>query len=190
MSISRQSLLLLTVESVAIFLSVLLAFFVEEWRDDRREIRQMQEALAVISHELQSNAAEIEQTLPFHRESLPIVVEQVEALANGGDFPGPGEIRFANAPVLSTAAYSMAVNTGALERAPTDALIAISLAYQRIGQVDRVSISLAERNAQVRYNDGVRYLSGFVYFYGSIISTEEAALSTIAQARAAIEQAQ
>ena len=127
MSISRQNFILLAVESIAIFLSVLLAFFVEEWRDDRREIRQMHEALAVISEELSANADQINTALPYHRESLPIVTQQVADLAGGGDFPSGDAMRFANAPVLSTAAYSMAVSTGALERAPTDALIDISV---------------------------------------------------------------
>lgn len=190
MSISRQNFILLAVESIAIFLSVLLAFFVEEWRDDRREIRQMHEALAVISEELSANADQINTALPYHRESLPIVTQQVADLAGGGDFPSGDAMRFANAPVLSTAAYSMAVSTGALERAPTDALIDISFAYQRIAQVERASLSLSERNAQVRYNDGVQYLSGFIYFFASIISAEEAALTAIEEAQAAISAAE
>ena len=62
----------LLVESAAIFFSVLLAFFVEQWREDINEQREAEAILNLVRAELVQNLAELESILP-KREAIEML---------------------------------------------------------------------------------------------------------------------
>jgi hypothetical protein len=60
----------LLIESAAIFFSVLLAFVVEQWREDRNEREQAEATLNLLRAELEQNLAELERIAPTRKAML------------------------------------------------------------------------------------------------------------------------
>ena len=175
MQLSRPSLMLLVVEAAAIFSSVLLAFWVEEWREDRRDIRAMSEALAAIETELTTNLEELERSAAYYVDAMPQTSALVARYEAENVFPAPEDIPALQHPVLTTVAYEIVQQNGALSRLDTSDLILIARAYGALHDVDENDASLANRNAQIRYRDGLQYLSGRIfYFSGAMPDVDEA----------------
>lgn len=177
---------LLLVESVAIFASVLLAFLVEEWRDDRRELNRMRDTAAAIRVELRQDRTEIEAALALHQEIQPRVAAMVQAYDRTGVFPSPQDIPEPVRPDISTVAFEIGVATGALAPLPAETQIALARAYKAIGEIEQNEANLGFRNAQIRYNDGLQYLSGRLYYLTGAIGLEQAALDDIDAALAVL----
>lgn len=182
-----RSLFVVLLEAGAIFASVLLAFWVEEWRDDRAALEQMEGALNSIRSELMENRAAIEPALEWHREVFPQMNELTAALADDGVFPEPGTIPETRHPVLLDVAYELSRETGALAPLETDTMVRIALAYRAVAQLDLTADQLSQRNAQIRYQDGIQYLSGRLFYFNDAINHGEEALIEIDQALAALE---
>ncbi|MEO1419933.1 MAG: hypothetical protein AAFU66_03135, partial [Pseudomonadota bacterium] len=74
-------------ESIAIFLSVLLAFFVEQWREDINEAKDAEVALSLVRAELAQNLAELERIAPSRPELLLAYQEAIQSLIREQQFP-------------------------------------------------------------------------------------------------------
>lgn len=72
--ITRETLVRSTLEAVLIVFSVLLALFLDGVIQDRREARLVDELLALIAGEMNSNLAIVDEWLPYHRN----VVDEID----------------------------------------------------------------------------------------------------------------
>ncbi len=176
----------LLVESAAIFLSVLLAFFVEEWRDDQREQREADAALNLVRAELTQNLAELESIVPLRPAMLEGYLAGLEQLKNTGSFPA--DLPDFITPDITSIAYELATDSGAVTTVAAEELLVIAQAYAALSEVSRNDIFLTERNAQIRFNDGEQYLSGFVYYINRASNNEPAAIDQVRRAIAALDE--
>ncbi|MEN1726844.1 MAG: hypothetical protein AAGJ52_00265 [Pseudomonadota bacterium] len=172
----------LLVESSAIFLSVLLAFFVEEWREDKDEERKAAEALNLVRAELVQNLGELERVIPTRGGLMDQYVEVLGVLRREGTFPE--ELPQFVTPQITSIAYELATDSGAVTIVEPEDLLTVAQAYEALRDVRRNDVFLDERNAQIRYADGEQYLSGFVYYLNRALGNEPRAAG---QVRVAIE---
>lgn len=175
---TRSSLLL---ESVAIFLSVLLAFFVEQWRDDSNEANEAAAALRLVRAELEQNLAELERVAPTRPELLQAYQEGITKLIEENQFPQ--DLPQTSSPAITTIAYELATDSRAVASIVAEDLLVIAGAYESLESVQRNEFFLENRNAQIRFNDGEQYLSGFIYYVNRAMGNEPDAIE---QVRAAI----
>jgi hypothetical protein len=185
----QRNALIVAAEAVAIFASILFAFFVENLREDQRQVREMRESIAAITLELQSNREELAAAVERHRVALPAMSALVAELQETGVFPDYTSIPGIGAPELTDIAFSLGRETGALAPLEVEVQLALARAYRAIEEVDENEDNLGRRNAQVRDNDGLQYLSGQLYYFVSAIENGETALDRIDAAFAALEEA-
>ncbi|MEO0425737.1 MAG: hypothetical protein AAF184_25635, partial [Pseudomonadota bacterium] len=167
-------LLRLLAESAAIFLSVLLAFVVDEWREDQREQREADAALNLVRAELTQNLAQLEALVPVRPKMLEGYLAGLDLLKKEGTFPS--ELPEFRTPDITSIAYELATDSGAVTTVAAEELLVIAQAYAAVDKVRENDIFLADRNAQIRYNDGEQYLSGFVYYINQANINEPVAI--------------
>ena len=80
---SRISWARVTVEGAVIVVSILLAFGIDAWWDERQDRREEQEALTALRAEFEALDADFQVMLPFHR----ILSDGVESLVSLGGSP-------------------------------------------------------------------------------------------------------
>ncbi len=170
----------LLLESAAIFLSVLLAFVVEQWREDRNEAREADAALNLVRAELVQNLAELERVVPLRGEMLQGYLTAMDELQNAGTFPRnlPDFV----SPDITSIAYELATDSGAVTTVAPAELLVIARAYEALDSVRRNDIFLNERNAQIRFNDGEQYISGFIYYINRASTNEPVAVTYVREA--------
>lgn len=170
----------LLVESAAIFFSVLLAFFVEQWREDINEQREAEAILNLVRAELVQNLAELESILPKREAMLAGYQDAIMALRNEGVFPR--ELPEFESPDITSLAYELATDAGAVTTVAPEELLVVARAYEALEEVRRNDTFLNERNAQIRFNDGEQYLSGFIYYLNRAIGNEPVAIELVREA--------
>ncbi len=170
----------LLVESAAIFFSVLLAFFVEQWREDINERREAEAILNLVRAELVQNLAELEAIVPKREAMLAGYQEAIMTLRNEGLFPL--DLPDFESPDITSLAYELATDAGAVTTVAPEELLVIARAYEALEEVRRNDTFLNERNAQIRFNDGEQYLSGFIYYINRAIGNEPVAIDLVREA--------
>ena len=175
----------LLVESAAIFFSVLLAFFVEQWREDINERREAEAILNLVRAELVQNLAELESIVPKRKEMLAGYQEAIMKLRNEGVFPR--ELPEFQSPDITSLAYELATDAGAVTTVSPEDLLVVARAYEALEEVRRNDTFLNERNAQIRFNDGKQYLSGFIYYINRAIGNEPIAIELVREALGMLE---
>ena len=167
-------------ESAAIFLSVLLAFFVEQWRDDQNEMREAEAAINLVRAELAQNLAELERVAPGRDEQLQAFIESMNVLQNEGRFPY--ELPPLETPEITTIAYDLATDSGAVTQVSADEILVIARAYEALEKVRDNDEFLQNRNAQIRFGDGEQYISGFIYYINRAAGNEPNAIEYVRDA--------
>ncbi|MEL7449248.1 MAG: hypothetical protein AAFN78_08570 [Pseudomonadota bacterium] len=164
-------------ESAAIFFSVLLAFVVEQWREDRNERQEAEAALNLVRAELVQNLQELEQVVPARPELLKNFIEVMDAFQADGKFPA--KLPDFVSPDITSIAYELATDSGAVTTVEPHELLVIARAYESLDNVRRNDTFLNNRNAQIRFNDGEQYLSGFIYYLNRATMNEPAAVEDV-----------
>ena len=175
----------LLVEAAVIFLSVLLAFLVEQWREDHNERRQAAAALNLVRAELTQNLAELEAVAPTRPAMLAGYQRAITELTEEGVFPE--RLPDFRSPEITSIAYELATDSGAVTTVAPGELLIIARAYEALEEVRRNDIFLNERNAQIRFNDGEQYLSGFIYYVNRAEANEPAAIALVREAIATLD---
>ncbi|MEL6366436.1 MAG: hypothetical protein AAFR91_08335 [Pseudomonadota bacterium] len=172
-------------ESIAIFLSVLLAFFVEQWREDINEAKDAEVALSLVRAELAQNLAELERIAPSRPELLLAYQEAIQSLIREQQFPQ--DLPRTVPPEITIVAYELATDSGAIASVKAADLLVIASAYEALEKVRRNEIFLENRNAQIRFNDGEQYLSGFIYYFNRAMGNEPRAIAKVREALALLD---
>ncbi|MEM8984482.1 MAG: hypothetical protein AAGC71_15730 [Pseudomonadota bacterium] len=182
---SRLRLSHVLIESAAVFFSVLLAFIVEQWREDINERREADAILNLVRIELIQNLAELTEIVPKREAMLADYQRAISDLRSEGKFPNPmPEFR---SPEITSLAYELATDVGAVTTVAPEELLIVARAYEALDDVRQNDTFLNQRNAQVRFNDAEQYLSGFVYYINRAMGNEPDAIDHVSEAIAMLE---
>lgn len=176
----------LVLESAAIFLSVLFAFLVEQWREERNELEEAQAAMELVRAELEHNLSELDRVSQLRRDALEGYLAAMDELKGSGRFSD--NLPVLVTPEITTIAYDLATDSGAVTKVATEDLLTVARAYEALESVRRNDVFLAERNAQIRFNDGEQYISGFIYYTYRAIHNEPLAAEHVRNALVQLSQ--
>ncbi len=155
-------------ESMLIVLSILVALYLDEWRDDRQEAENIEHALANFVSEIQQNRARVEDAAPFNLGLRHVLNrrQEVRAIESVATFVNIFESY--NPVVLQSTAWETAIATGALAKMDYNLVSALSLTYSlqnRYQQVSRNGMAqmtspqnLSEEKLDLAVYNAIRYL--------------------------------
>lgn len=132
----KKSLPTFAIESLLIVFSILLAFFVNEWRETRSQKMRTAQALHNIETELSKNLESLESVLPYHNKikiklnalrTDPQTNAQPQSLFKLTLQAAPKSLM---APVLQNTAWETARATNALSQLDYDVIHKLATVYQ------------------------------------------------------------
>ncbi|MBK7869597.1 MAG: hypothetical protein IPJ74_02400 [Saprospiraceae bacterium] len=133
-------------ESILIIFSILLALFINEWRKGQEQTAQRQKSMHMILQELQHNADQLENVIPYHARAT----KQLDSLLktnidlNSGVLSIAGQVlrRGINPPELRSTAWNTAQLSGSVGLFKEEAIYALANVYEL--QEDGVEITWKE----------------------------------------------
>lgn len=155
-------------ESMLIVVSILLALYLDEWRDDQQDAENIEHALANFVSEIQQNKARVEDAAPFDQGLRHVLSrrQEVRAIESVATFINIFESY--SPVVLQSTAWETAIATGALAKMDYKIVSALSLTYSlqnRYQQVSRNGITLltspqnlSEEKLDLAVYNAIRYL--------------------------------
>jgi hypothetical protein len=151
-----------------IVVSILLALYLDEWRDDQQDAENIEHALANFVSEIQQNKARVEDAAPFNQGLRHVLSrrQEVRAIESVATFINIFESY--SPVVLQSTAWETAIATGALAKMDYKIVSALSLTYSlqnRYQQVSRNGITLltspqnlSEEKLDLAVYNAIRYL--------------------------------
>jgi hypothetical protein len=151
-----------------IIISILVALGLDEWRDDRQNAENIEQALSNFISEIQQNKARVEDAAPFNQGLRHVLsrrqqVQEIESVATFVNI-----IESYNPVVLQSTAWETAIATGALAKMDYNLVSALSLTYSlqnRYQQVSRTGMmeltspqNLSEEKLDLAVYNSIRYL--------------------------------
>ena len=141
---SRQHWIDLSVQSVMIVFSVLLALAASSWADARKQQRLGDQALLSFAHEIRANRARVAKLLPYH-DSLDVAASRADSAGSVRNYADwrrafPGWSGF-EPPDLTTAAWQGALASGALSNIRYDRVASLSGVYTVQNKLDAFNAS-------------------------------------------------
>ncbi len=155
-------------ESMLIVLSILVALYLDEWRDDRQDAENIEHALANFVSEIQQNRARVEDAAPFNLGLRHVLNrrQEVRAIESVATFVNIFESY--NPVVLQSTAWETAIATGALAKMDYNLVSALSLTYSLQNRYQQVSgngmaqmtspQNLSEEKLDLAVYNAIRYL--------------------------------
>jgi len=126
-------------ESMLIVVSILFALYLDEWRDDRQDAENIEQALANFVSEIQLNRSRVEDAAPFNQGLRHVLSrrQEVRAIESVATFINIFESY--NPVVLQSTAWETAIATGALAKMDYNLVSALSLTYSLQNRYQLVS---------------------------------------------------
>lgn len=155
-------------ESMLIVVSILVALYLDEWRDDRQDAENIEHALANFVSEIQQNRARVEDAAPFNQGLRHVLSrrQKVRAIESVATFVNI--IESYNPVVLQSTAWETAIATGSLAKMDYNLVSALSLTYSlqnryqqisRMGKVEMTSPqNLSQDKLDLAVYNAIRYL--------------------------------
>jgi hypothetical protein len=175
------------VQSIMIVLSILLALWVDEWKQQHAERQLAQVSLSNFLHEVQQNQARLDDILPYHTGMRSMVkeLESAHSIRTPTDFQSAVGLDGLRPPFLLATAWQTAVATGALQHIDYETVSALSLTYtlqDRFREESRSGIQsvLQASNFQPGHADAA--LRSADIFLNDVVASEEELRATYAQA--------
>lgn len=119
------------VQSIAVMVSILLALWVDQWKQRRATRELATESMSNFATEIRQNQARLDDVLPYH-EGLRSMLKQVEkshSIHTQAEFQNAVGIDGLRPPSLLQTAWQTAVATGALTDLDYPTVSALSLTY-------------------------------------------------------------
>jgi hypothetical protein len=120
-------LLRITIESLLIVLSILLALAVDGWRDSRHNHQVAVQSLQIFEREIKANQARIEDGVPYHIGLRDVVAGMADDPERATEVRGI--VEGLEPAVLLSTAWETALATGALTHMDVETVSALSLTY-------------------------------------------------------------
>jgi hypothetical protein len=119
------------VQSIAVTVSILLALWVDQWKQRRAAHNLATESMINFAKEIRQNKARLDDILPYH-EGMRSMLEHVDStheIRTQSQFQGTVGIDGLRPPSLLQTAWQTAVATGALTHLDYETVAALSLTY-------------------------------------------------------------
>lgn len=180
------------VQSVMIVLSILLALWVDEWKQHRAEQQLVNVSLRNFLHEVQQNEARLDDILPYHRAMRSIVkeLETSKSVNTPAEFESAIGVDGMRPPFLLTTAWQTALATGALQKMDYETVSALSLTYtlqDRFREESRSGIQSVLQATNFQPGHAQPALRGSEIFLNDVVAGEEELRATYAQAARLID---
>ena len=180
------------VQSVMIVLSILLALWVDQWKQQRSERDLVIASLSNFLKEAQQNQARLDDILPYHkglRSMLGGLEKSPSSIKTAGDFQSAIGVDGLRPPFLVATAWQTAVATGALTKIDYATVSALSLTYtlqDRFREESRSGIQnvLQASNFAFGHADGAIHVADM--YLQEVILNEEELRATYAQVTAVL----
>ena len=119
------------VQSIAVTVSILLALWVDQWKQGRAERTLARESLTNFVTEIQRNESRIVDVLPYHQalESNLMQVGKSHSVRTQADFESAIGLDGLRPPALLQTAWQTAIATGALTHLDYQTVSTLSLTY-------------------------------------------------------------
>ncbi len=181
-------------ESMLIVVSILFALYLDEWRDDRQDAENIEDALAYFVSEIQQNRARVEDAAPFNQGLRHVLSrrQEVRAIESVATFVNIFESY--NPVVLQSTAWETAIATGALAKMDYKLVSALSLTYSLQNRYQQVSQNgmaemtspqnLSEEKLDLAVYNAIRYLdtvTGMETELGAVYAEAESVLLSAKQ---------
>lgn len=181
-------------ESMLIVVSILFALYLDEWRDDRQDAENIEDALAYFVSEIQQNRARVEDAAPFNQGLRHVLSrrQEVHAIESVATFVNIFESY--NPVVLQSTAWETAIATGALAKMDYKLVSALSLTYSLQNRYQQVSQNgmaemtspqnLSEEKLHLAVYNAIRYLdtvTGMETELGAVYAEAESVLLSAKQ---------
>lgn len=181
-------------ESMLIVVSILFALYLDEWRDDRQDAENIEDALAYFVSEIQQNRARVEDAAPFNQGLRHVLSrrQEVHAIESVETFVNIFESY--NPVVLQSTAWETAIATGALAKMDYKLVSALSLTYSLQNRYQQVSQNgmaemtspqnLSEEKLHLAVYNAIRYLdtvTGMETELGAVYAEAESVLLSAKQ---------
>jgi hypothetical protein len=181
-------------ESMLIVVSILFALYLDEWRDDRQDAENIEDALAYFVSEIQQNRARVEDAAPFNQGLRHVLSrrQEVRAIESVATFINIFESY--NPVVLQSTAWETAIATGALAKMDYKLVSALSLTYSLQNRYQQVSQNgmaemtspqnLSEEKLDLAVYNAIRYLdtvTGMETELGAVYAEAESVLLSAKQ---------
>ena len=126
-------------ESMLIVASILVALYLDEWRDDRQDAENIEQALANFVSEIQQNRLRVEDAAPFNQGLRHVLSRRQEVRAIESVATFVNIIESYNPVVLQSTAWETAIATGSLAKMDYNLVSALSLTYSLQNRYQQVS---------------------------------------------------
>jgi type II secretory pathway pseudopilin PulG len=176
----KDSLPILFLEVILIFLSVFLAFSLGEWQQKRTKQKTAELALNNIRSEIQRNRDEVEPLIEFHKNLILKTRQVPDSIWNNNS--AFGIILFAlenkspQMPLLDNSVWSAAVSSGAVQNMNFELLTEISFLYnaQENGLTNQINkfINLIGNPATFDPDQALENIKAFQMLMQSIYGSE------------------
>lgn len=181
-------------ESMLIVVSILFALYLDEWRDDRQDAENIEDALAYFVSEIQQNRARVEDAAPFNQGLRHVLSrrQEVRAIESVATFINIFESY--NPVVLQSTAWETAIATGALAKMDYKLVSALSLTYSLQNRYQQVSQNgmaemtspqnLSQEKLDLAVYNAIRYLNtvtGMETELGAVYAEAESVLLSAKQ---------
>ena len=119
------------VQSIAVTVSILLALWVDQWKQKRAEQTLAREAMSNFVTEIRRNEARMDDVLPYHEglQTMLSGVESSHSIKTESDFQSAVGVDGLRPPSLLQTAWQTSIATGALTHLDYETVAALSLTY-------------------------------------------------------------
>lgn len=119
------------VQSIAVMVSILLALWVDQWKQRRAARDLAMESMSNFAKEIRQNEARLDDVLPYH-EAIRSMLQQVEkshSIHTQAEFQNAIGLDGLRPPSLLQTAWQTSVTTGALTHLDYETVAALSFTY-------------------------------------------------------------
>ena len=175
------------VQSIAVTVSILLALWVDQWKQRRAARDLATESMSNFATEIRQNQARLDDVMPYH-EGLRSMLQQVErshSIHTQAEFQSAVGIDGLRPPSLLQTAWQTAVATGALTHLDYNTVAALSLTYtlqDRFREDSRAGFQSVMEVSDFAPGGADRAVHGADNYLREVINSENDLRATYAQA--------
>lgn len=175
------------VQSIAVTVSILLALWVDQWKQHRAARDLATESMSNFATEIRQNEARLDDVLPYH-EGLRSMLQQVEkghTIHTQAEFQSAIGIDGLRPPSLLQTAWQTSVATGALTHLDYETVAALSLTYtlqDRFREDSRTGFQSIMQASDFKPGDADMAVHSADNYLREVVNSENDLRSTYAQA--------
>lgn len=175
------------VQSIAVTVSILLALWVDQWKQHRAARDLATESMSNFATEIRQNEARLDDVLPYH-EGLRSMLQQVEkrhTLHTQAEFQSAIGIDGLRPPSLLQTAWQTSVATGALTHLDYETVAALSLTYtlqDRFREDSRTGFQSVMQASDFKPGDADMAVHSADNYLREVVNSENDLRATYAQA--------